>query len=191
MKIREGQQEVKQIMKTPSPPPLFPSWAILSSPNSTGRWGMGATVGSSQVVSAAVQREEFFPCSIMSPSHGRQFSTKFSSVSHSHRLQFFINCSRVGCFHRTQSFGTRLFQRGFPAGSQILPENLLTASFGNPHAKVHCTDVAWLWLFPALRLLLPRQQWHPRHTDNHHWTGLASRDDSAFTDFLGRQVSGE
>ena len=41
------------------------------------------------------------------------------------RLQFFMNCSRVGPLHGLQSFRHRMLQRGSPAGSQVLPGNLL------------------------------------------------------------------
>lgn len=46
-------------------------------------------------------------------------------VSASHRLQFFMNCFSLGPFHGTQSFRNKLFQCGSPAGSQVLPTNLL------------------------------------------------------------------
>jgi len=66
------------------------------------------------------------------PSHGRQFSTNFSSVSPSHGLQLFTNCSGVGPFHRVQSFRNRLLQRGSPTGSQVLPANLLRPGLLSP-----------------------------------------------------------
>lgn len=62
------------------------------------------------------------PLPAWGPSHGRQ-SLK-SNVSASHRLQF-MNCFSPGPFHGTQSFRNKLFQCGSPAGSQVLPTNLL------------------------------------------------------------------
>jgi len=58
-----------------------------------------------------------FPCSAWDPSHGRQASTNFFSMSPSHSLQFFTNCSSVGPSHGVQFLS--------PVGSQVLPANLL------------------------------------------------------------------
>jgi len=69
------------------------------------------------------------------PSHGRQFPTDFSNMSPSHRLQLFTHCPRVGPFHRVQSFRNRLLQRGFPMGSQALPENLLQRGLLSPWVR--------------------------------------------------------
>jgi len=62
---------------------------------------------------------------VWSPYHKRQFSTNFPSVSPSHRLQLFTNCPSVDPFHGVRSFRNRLFQRGSPTGSQVLPATLL------------------------------------------------------------------
>lgn len=74
------------------------------------------------------------------PSHGRQSSLK-SNVSASHGLQFFMNCFSLGPFHGTQSFGNRLFQRGFRAGSEVLVTNLLQSRVvftGSRWILTHC-----------------------------------------------------
>lgn len=78
------------------------------------------------------------------PCHGRQFSLK-SNVGASHGLQFFMNCFSLGPFHGTQSFRKRLFQRGSPAGSQVLLANLLQSRVVFHSQKVDidslCTSV--------------------------------------------------
>uniref|UniRef100_A0A663DWR7 Basal body orientation factor 1 n=1 Tax=Aquila chrysaetos chrysaetos TaxID=223781 RepID=A0A663DWR7_AQUCH len=86
---------------------------------------MGIVVSSSHVAFAAPSSSHSSLAPAWGPSHGKQSSMNFSNVSPSHRLQFFTNCSSMGPFHGVQSFRNRLLQRGSPAGSQVLPENLL------------------------------------------------------------------
>ena len=66
----------------------------------------------------------------------------FSNVSPSHRLQFFINCSSMGPFHGVQSFRNRLLQRGSPAGSQVLPANLLQHGLLSLQGHRPCQELA-------------------------------------------------
>ena len=66
----------------------------------------------------------------------------FSNLSPSHRLQFFTNCSSVGPFHGVQSFRNRLLQRGSPAGSQVLPANLLQRGLLSPWGHRSCQEPA-------------------------------------------------
>ena len=85
------------------------------------------------------------PAPAWGPSHGRQSSMNFSSVSPSHRLQFFTNCTSVGPFHEVQSFRNRLLQHGSPAGSQVLPANLLQHGLLYPWGHRSCQEPAPAW----------------------------------------------
>jgi len=82
------------------------------------------------------------------PSHRRQFSTIFSSMSPSRGLQLFTNCPkmglyhgvklfttcpRVGPFHRVQSF--RMLHLGSPMGSQAVPANFLHHGLLSPWVR--------------------------------------------------------
>ncbi|KAK4826015.1 hypothetical protein QYF61_003788, partial [Mycteria americana] len=80
--------------------------------------------------------------SSVSSSHGLQSSMNFSNVSPSHGLQFFMNCSSVGPFHGVQSFRNRLLQRGSPTGSQVLPANLLQRGLLSPQVHRSCQEPA-------------------------------------------------
>ena len=73
---------------------------------------MGTGVSSSHFVSAVPSSSHSSPAPAWDPTQGRQFSTNFTSVSPFHRVQYFINCSSVS-----------------PAGSQVLPANLLQCGF--------------------------------------------------------------
>lgn len=46
------------------------------------------------------------PAPVWDASHGKLFSTNFSSAFPSHRLQFCTNCSSMSLFHGAQSFRT-------------------------------------------------------------------------------------
>ncbi|KAK4831375.1 hypothetical protein QYF61_017506 [Mycteria americana] len=85
------------------------------------------------------------PAPAWGPSHSRQFSMTFSSMSPSHGLQFFTNCSNVGPFHGVQSFRNRVLQRGFPTRSQVLPTNLLQHGLLSPWVHRSCQEPAPAW----------------------------------------------
>jgi len=88
------------------------------------------------------------PAPARGPSHGRQFSMNFSSVSPSHGLQLFMNCSSVGPFPRVQSFRNRLLQGGFLKGSQVLPGNLLWHGLLSPWVRRSWQEPAPVWGSP-------------------------------------------
>ena len=97
------------------------------------------------------------PAPAWGPSHGSQSSTNFSSMGPSHGLQFFMNCSSMGPFHGLQSFRHRLLQHGSPAGSQVLPENLLHHRLLSPQVCRSCQETA-----PARA-----SPWSPGHLGGH------------------------
>jgi len=87
-----------------------------------------------------------FSASVCGPSHGRQFSMNFSSVSLSHGQQLFMNRPSMGPLHGVQSFRNRLPQCGSPAGStspvskpaSAWASHWVTASFEHPPAPAWC-----------------------------------------------------
>jgi len=114
---------------------------------------MGVVVSSSHIVSATPSSSHSAHAPPWGPSHGRQYSTNYSSV---------------GPFHGVQTFRDRLLQPVSPVRSQALPANLrqcrspqvhrscqepapaqashgVTASFGCTH--LHCCGVLHgLWV---------------------------------------------
>ena len=137
-----------QILKhLPPTPPFFPGstslpiFSISSLPEAQGdgEWGLRSVHHMLFLPLLPPQGEDSShssPAPVWGPSHGRQSFTYFSNVSPSHRLQFFTNCSSMGPFHGVQSFRNRLLQRGSPAGSQVLPANLLQRGFLSPRGNV-------------------------------------------------------
>jgi len=100
------------------------------------------------------------------PSHGRQFSTNFSSVSPSHGLQLFTNCPSVAPSHGVQSFRNRLLQRGSPMGSQTLPANLPQHGLLSPWVRRSWQDPAPVWAHHGVTASFrhpPAPAWGPFH----------------------------
>ena len=103
---------------------------------------MGIAVSLSHILSSASSSSLSFLAPVWSSSCRRQSSTDFSSMSPSHGLQFFMNYSRICPFHGVQSFRSRLFQRASPAGSQVLPANLLQHGLLFPWVHRSCQQPA-------------------------------------------------
>jgi len=111
---------------------------------------MEFVVSSPQILSADPSSSHSSPAPAWGPSHGRQFSTNWSSMSPSHGVQFFTNCSSVGPFNGVQSFRKRLLQRGSPMGSQALPASLLQRGLLSPWVHRSCQEPAPAWALPEV-----------------------------------------
>ena len=143
-------------MPSPHPSPFFPGLTLLpifstSSPRvaqGDREWGLQSVHHTLSLPLLPPQGEDSShssPAPAWGPSHRDQPSMNFSNVSPSHRLQFFTNCSSMGPIHGVQSFKNRLLQRGSPAGSQVLPANLLQRGLLSPQVHRSCQEPAPAW----------------------------------------------
>lgn len=140
------------INKTKSQNVSFPHLSLLPTLNFTSEfsssflpevqeWGLQSGYRTSSLLLLLPQGEgssHFSSSPAWGQSHSRESSTSFSNLSPSHGLQFFTYYFTVGPFHGVQFFRNRLPQFESPAGSQILPGNLLHHVLLSPCGQRSC-----------------------------------------------------
>lgn len=100
-------------------------------------WDLQSSYNTSSLLLLPPQGEDSSHFS-SSPAWCQSHNRVFSNLSPSHGLQLFTYYLTVGPFHRVQFFRNRLPQCGPPAGSQILPENLLHHELFPPCGQKFC-----------------------------------------------------